>query len=109
MLTSEERARYESDGGVVWLRLPALVALSLVAAAALAWVLKLAFVGGWYWIILLPAVGGGALGGALYALVGWSHCRSRWLAGVLGIVAGLTGFLGYYHLCLVDLLPPGLE
>jgi hypothetical protein len=109
MITVKERARYKSDGGVVWSRLTALIVLALVAAAGVAWGLKLAFLGGWYWILLLPAAAGLALGGVLYALVGWSHCRNRWLAGTLGLMAGLTGYLGYYHLCFVDALPPGFE
>lgn len=109
MLTLQERERYQPDGGIMMVRLPALIILSLVAALAVAWGLKLAFLSGWYLIILVPAVAGMILAGALFALVGWSHCRNRSLALALGLVAGLTGYLGYYHLCLVDFLPPGFE
>ncbi len=108
MLTVEQRARYRPDLGVAWLRLPVLIALALVAAVGLAWGLKVAFLNGWYFIFLLPGLGGLALGGVLYALVGWSHCRNRWLAGTVGILAGLAGYLGYYELCLLDALPPAL-
>lgn len=107
MLALQERERYQSDGGIMAARLPALILLALVAAVGLAWALKLAFLSGWYLIFLVPAVGGGALAGVLYALVGWSHCRNRGLAAVLGITVGLTGYLGYYHLCFIDILPPG--
>lgn len=106
MLSIEERARYESDLGVSWLRLPGLFILALVAAAGLAWVLKIAFSTGWYLIILVPGIGGVALGGVLYALVGWARCRNRWLAGAVGVLAGVGGYLGYYQLCLNDALPP---
>ncbi|MHB8901293.1 MAG: hypothetical protein ACYC6Y_21295, partial [Thermoguttaceae bacterium] len=109
MVRLEERARYRSDGGVVLGGLPVLIGLSLLAALAVAWGLKLAFVVGFYWIILVPALGGAALGGILYGLIGWCRCRNRVLAGMLGLVAGLVGYLGYYHLCLVDFLPPGME
>lgn len=109
MQTLQERDRYQSDGGIMTARLPALIVLSLAAAVVVAWGLKLAFLSGWYLIILVPALAGGALGGAIYGLVGWSHCRNRGLAAVLGLIAGLTGYLGYYHLCMVDILPPGLE
>ncbi len=108
MRAIEERARYVPDLGVDWLRLPAMVGLAAVAAVTLAWCLKCAFVHGWYLIFLLPMFGGLALAGVLYLLVGWARCRNRWLAGCVGILAGLIGYLGYYELCLLDLLPPRL-
>jgi hypothetical protein len=87
--------------------LPALLLGGFLGAAALAWSLKVAYMHGWYWIIILPALGGGALAGLLYWLVGASHCRNYWLAGSLGVTAGLVAFLGYYHLCMVQFLPAG--
>ena len=108
MPTMEERARYRPDSGVAWLRLPVLIVLALVAAAGLAWGLKVAYVNGCYLVAVWAVLGGCALGGVLWALVGWSHCRNRWLAGALGIVAGLVGYLGYYELSLLDVLPPAL-
>lgn len=108
MLSVEQRARYRSGLGIDWLRLPTLIVLASVAAAGLAWCLKTAFVHGWYWVFLLPIFGGIVLGGVLAALVGWTRCRNRWLAGTVGILAGLIAYLGYYQLCLVDLLPPQL-
>lgn len=107
MPTVDERSSYQSDFGVSWLRLPALFAGALLTALAIALCLKFAFSLGWYLIILLPAVGGLALGGALHVLVGWTHCRNHWLAGCVGVLAGLIAYLGYYHFCLIDLLPPG--
>ncbi len=108
MPSIEERARYKSGFGLSGLLLPILIVFALLAAAGMAWGLKIAFLNGWYWIIMLPTMGGLAVGGILYALVGWTHCRNRWLAGAVGIVAGLVGYLGYYELCLLDALPPGL-
>ncbi len=108
MLAIEHRVRYRPGFGIDWPRLPSLIVLALIAAVVLAWCLKTAFVHGWYLIFLLPAFGGMALGGVLYALVGWARCRHRWLAGVVGILAGLIGYLGYYELCMLDLLPPQL-
>ena len=55
--------------------------------AGLAWLLQFAYVHDWYLIILLPGLGGFALGGLLYALVGRTHCRNPWLAGTLGYEA----------------------
>src|SRR5262249_37383356 len=107
MPTVEERARYQSDFGVSWLRLPILTAIALVTAIAVAWCLKSALVHGWYLIILVPGVGGALLAGVLYALVGWAHCRNCWLASAIAVVAGLVTYLGYYHFALVDALPAG--
>jgi hypothetical protein len=107
MPTVEERPRYQSDYGVAWLRLPVLVLVALLTAVVVAWGLKFALVHGWYLIILLPMVGGGILAGVLHLMVGWAHCRNSWLAGVVGIFVGLIAYLGYYHFCLLDLLPPG--
>ncbi len=108
MTSLEERSHYEPGLGIAWLRVPVLVFLPLIAAVALAWCLRTAFVSGWYFVILVPGVGGLALGGVLYAAVGWAHCRNRWLAVGVGFIAGAIGYLGHYELCLLDMLPPQL-
>jgi hypothetical protein len=102
-----ERARYESDFGMAWHLLPILVAGSLAVAVGISWALSFAYQHHWYIIILLPALAGLALGGALYALVGWSRCRNHLLAGTVGGMAGLVAYLGYYQICLAGVLPPG--
>jgi hypothetical protein len=107
MLPLQERAHYTSDHGVAWVRLPLLLAGGFGTALALAWVLKFAFTHGWYLLMLLPGIAGFILGGVLYGLVALAHCRNRWLAGLVGVLAGLTTYLGYYQLCLADFLPPG--
>src|SRR5438309_9807139 len=73
MLPLDDRPRYESGFGIAWPRLPALVVGALAAAAGVAWLLKFAYVYHWYLIILLPCAGGALLGGALFALVGWTR------------------------------------
>jgi hypothetical protein len=100
-----ERARYESDFGVAWTLLPLLIAVPLAAAAGIAWLLSFAYFHHWYLIMLLPGLGGLALGGVLYGVVGLTHCRNRWLAGVVGVLAGLVAYLGYYQCCLARILP----
>jgi hypothetical protein len=89
-------------------RLPILIVVPLVAAAGLAWVLKFAYIHDWYWVIVLPGLAGLALGGVLYAVVAWSHCRNRWLAVTVAVASGLVAYLGYYEICLLERLPPGL-
>jgi hypothetical protein len=92
---------------MTWPLLPVVMAGALAAAIGVAWLLKFSFVHGWYLIILSAGIGGAVLGGVLFALVGWSRCRNPWLAGSLGVVAGLVAYVGYYQLCLADFLPPG--
>ena len=66
MPSLEERARYQSDSGVMAARLPILIVVPLVAAAGLAWVLKFAYIHDWYWVIVLPGL---ALANQLYLAV----------------------------------------
>ncbi len=102
-----DRAQYRSDLGVSVLRLPMLLAGALLAAGAVAWALQFLFFHGWYLLFLVPMAGAACLAGALYWLVDGAHCRNHWLAGLLGMTTGLAAFLGYFHLCLVQELPPG--
>jgi hypothetical protein len=108
MQSSETRVRYQSDYSASWSLLPVAIAVALFAAVVLAWFMKLAYVCGWYLIFLLPLLCGLVLGGVVYATVGWICCRNHWLAATLGILAGLICYLGYYDLCLRDMLPPGI-
>jgi hypothetical protein len=101
------RPHYETDSGVSWPRVPVMVGAALLAASVIGWLFKSAFMIGWYLIALLPAVGAAALGGVMFAVVYWSRCRNRWLAAVVAAVAGVVAYIGYYHFCMVDALPPG--
>jgi hypothetical protein len=109
MTPLSDRPRYAPRAPVDWRLLPALVAVPAVAALALGWVLKTLFVHGWYLIILAPMVAAVMLAGVVAFSVGFTKCRSRLLAGGVGIVSALLLYFGYYHFCLIDFLPPGLE
>src|SRR5688572_22509659 len=102
MIDWSERPRYESDNSVSAARFPFLLIVPFVAAIVVAWILKTAFFGGWYILALVPGVAGFILGGVVYGMVGLSHCRNAWLGALVGLLAGLVGFLGYYHLCMLD-------
>ena len=103
----EHRSRYESDSAIPWPLLPILIGGALLAAVAVAWLLKFAYVNNCYLIFLLPGLAAIALGGFMFALVYWTRCRNCWLAGAVGSVAGIVAYLGYYQFCLIDLLQPG--
>ena len=103
MVAVQDRGRYQPGFGVSLLRLPLFLILALLAAALAARYLKFAFFTGWYATILLPIFVALGLGGLLYVIVGWAHCRNRHLAAAVGIAAGAVGYLGYYQLCMNEL------
>jgi hypothetical protein len=102
-----KREYYAAQHTVSFARMPLLFLGAFLSALGLAWALQFAFFHDWYLVILVPILAGLALAAALYLLVTWTHCRNRWLACGVGISAGLIAFLGYYYLCLIQILPPG--
>ncbi|MCI0381338.1 MAG: hypothetical protein L0215_27455 [Gemmataceae bacterium] len=107
MLRLSNRSHYEPGLGVSWARLPLLLAVALLTAAGLAWLLKFAYFANFYLIMLWAFLAGMALGGVLYGFVGLCHLRNRWLAACIGIGAGLVAYFGYYQLCFAEFAPPG--
>jgi hypothetical protein len=103
----DDREQYQSDQRVPAKGLPILFVGTLGGSVLIAWLLKLLFVHGWYLLFLVPAFAGLLLGALLHFLVGWTRCRNAWLAGGLGLVAGIIAYLGYYHFCLLDFIPAG--
>ena len=101
----EERTRYQPGIGFSLVRLPIFIAGSLVTAVAVGWILAFVFLRGWYLLVLFAGLGAFAVGGVVYGLVGLAHCRNRWLAGFIGVVAGAVGYLSYYLFCMNDNLP----
>jgi hypothetical protein len=109
MTSLSDRLQYKPDQGLPVKGVPVLLVGTLGAALAVAWVLKCLFFQGWYLLFVVPLFAGLLLGAVLYGLVGWTHCRNSWVAGGLGLLGGLVAYVGYYHLCMVDILPPGNE
>ena len=102
MTTSDPSATtYHPSGRVRWIVLLCvlgpILAISLVMAVVLFWV----FTTGWYLIILMPAVAAVPVMYVLGGAVGLAHCRNPRVGGLLGLAAGLTLYLGYYHVGMV--------
>jgi hypothetical protein len=104
-----DREVYQSDQGIRVGRVPVLFAGGLAAALASAWLLQVVHTHNMYFIVVAPLLAGLLTGGGLLILVAWSKCRNRGLATVLGLVAGLVTFLGYYQFCLVRDSGMGLQ
>src|SRR5262245_26852355 len=99
------RQHYVSDQGVRITRLPLLVLGGLFAATAVGWLLQFLFFQGWYFVIIVPVFGGALLASVLTWLVGWAHCRNRWVAGTLGAIAGSLAYLSYFYFCMIHQAP----
>ncbi len=56
---------------------------------------------GFYFLILMPMLGGLLAGLLGILVVRQAHCRNRLLAGLLGLMIGVVAYLGNYH---VDML-----
>jgi hypothetical protein len=76
--------------------------LSLAVAAGMGVLLYLAYMGGFYLIMIAPLLGALVGAGIVYLAVRQAHCRNRVLAGALGLVAGMVLYLGYYDAGLVN-------
>src|SRR5262249_57148929 len=85
-----------------WFRLLIWSVLTLVVSVVLAFALHFANVHGFYLIVFVPIIAGLLAAGTVYLAVRQGHCRNRVVGGLLGLVAGLVVFLGYYHLGQVE-------
>lgn len=99
-----QREQYSPSGGVGWLRLLIWGTLALAVSAGLGIVLHQAYVHGFYIIVMAPLVAGVAAAGMVFLAVRQGHCRNRVVAGLLGLVAGMVTYFGYYHTGLVSVI-----
>jgi len=100
-----QRERYRPEPGMKWSLIGLLVALPIGTGVVVAALLNMAYEYGHYYYFVLPLFAAALLSGATSLAVWWTHCNRRYLAAALGICAGLTGYLGYYHFGLMRLLP----
>lgn len=98
MTTAMNRTIYQPSGRVQPLRLAFVLVAAMAACAVVSTTYFLALIAGIYVFVggvILPAA---LLAYVAYLSVWWSHCRNPRLAVALGILLGLTGYLGYFHL-----------
>jgi hypothetical protein len=97
-VTNSQSVGYTPSGKCDWLKLFTIaLPFSLLAAFALAVGLMLAFVGGFYFFIVVPAVAGLLLGAVAAGAFRFAHCRNPYAAAVLGFLLGTIMFLGYFE------------
>jgi hypothetical protein len=116
-----ESTGYAPSGKCDWLKLFTIaLPFSLLAAFVLSACMMLAFVGGFYFFIVVPAVAGALLGAVAAGAFRFAHCRNPYAAAVLGFLLGTIMFLGYFHfhfvhnvglrgLTRIDVLPRFIE
>lgn len=87
---------------MAWPRFLPAALLTLLVAAAMAYVWFLAFGAGLGYWLATPIVLVLPVGLAGYLAVGFGHCRNRVVAGTLGVLAALVFHAGYFHADLVN-------
>src|SRR5438105_2880813 len=107
MSISVPRPAYQSSGRVRWPVFLPLAAGVLASAVAMAWVLAWAFHLGIYLVLVAPLLAALPVGGVLSTTVTLGHCRNRYVAAALGVLAGGLLYLGYYHFDLVRIIGMG--
>src|SRR5262245_4732040 len=98
MTPASPRQRYVPSGRFDPARTAVVLIWLVGASAAIAGLYLLMLLNGWYYSaisITFPLL---IATGFCAATVRYGHCRSRLLAGVLGVACGLGGYLTYFHL-----------
>jgi len=89
-------------GAVKWWQFLWSTVVALVAAGALALVLHLLFRKGLYFVIWVPAIAAMVLSAMLFWSVQVGHCRSRWMAAVIAVLAANVMYWGQYYFDMVE-------
>src|SRR5882762_8173703 len=91
------RKFYLGSGKVNWVRFIPWPALAWAASALLAVLLYFLFRWGFYFVVIVPIVVSLLMAGMVALAVKKGHCRSRVAGGLLGLLTGITLYLGYYY------------
>ena len=98
------RKSYSSSGAVNWTSFIPLILLTLVVSAVLAVFMHLLFRWGHYYIFVVPAVCALPVAGMNILTMRTGHCRNPLIGAVVGCLAGVALYLGYYYAGMVDQL-----
>ncbi len=92
---------FYQNGGANWPQFILWLLLPFVAAALLAVGLFELFNYGEYYVVILPLLAAVGVGLLITLAVAKGHCRSPLIAGLVGVVAGLVLYLGYFYVGMV--------
>lgn len=101
------RKSYLSSGKVNWVHFIPWAALAWATSALLAVLLYFLFRWGFYFVVIVPIVVSLLVAGMVALAIKKGHCRSRVAGGLLGLLTGITLYLGYYYVGMVGAL--GIE
>jgi hypothetical protein len=95
------RKFYQAGGSVNWVRFIPWAALAFATGVAISLLMLLLFVIGFFLVIIVPLAAGAGIAGMVLLAVTRGHCRSRLIGGLLGALAGIFVYLGYYYASMV--------
>lgn len=99
------RNQYTPDGQMKWGRFPLLL-LPLPGGLLTGMLLTFLFHVGWYLIVLASLFAGGLLALSMWLAVRWAACRIPWLAGLVGLFAGVIAYSSYFYFDMVVQIGP---
>ncbi|HEX4645977.1 MAG TPA: hypothetical protein VH598_10240, partial [Verrucomicrobiae bacterium] len=102
-----DRKFFSTSGKINWVRFIPWAALAWATSALLAVLLYFLFRWGFYFVVIVPLVISLLVAGMVALAVKKGHCRSRVVGGLLGLLTGITLYLGYYYVGMVATL--GIE
>lgn len=98
---------YRPSGKCDWSKLLTVaLPLTLLGAGVLAFVLRMVFVWGFYWFVVVPMLAGLLLGLEAVRLFRFAHCRNPRVAAGFGVLLASVMYLGYYHCDFVTSVGP---
>jgi hypothetical protein len=95
------RKFYQTSGNVNWVRFIPWAALVFVTGAVISLLMLFLSVIGFYLVLIVPLAGSAGIAGMVLLAVSKGQCRSRFIGGLLGAVAGIFVYLGYYYASMV--------
>lgn len=104
MTWQESPEYYHPSGYVEVTRLVVLSCIALLCCLALAVLLYVVYLGGFYYVIFVPFVFSLGVMAAVDVALKHSHCRNRLIGAGLGTLAGVFLYLGSFHAGLIHVI-----